>query len=196
MKIKYYYSVASPFSYLAIDRFINLLDKKKIEVDEKPFDLVGQVFPNTGGIPVPKRHPSRLKYRITEIERIGMKYGIDINSQPKHFPPKDPHLAAKFTIAAIQLGNKLTFGRECLKCLWSEEKDISDINVIEQICKNLNVDFKKVKEMADSDEIKTIYNKNSNDAIKEDVFGAPTYIYKDQMFWGQDRLEYLEDIIK
>ena len=90
-----------------------------------------------------------------------MKYGININSQPKHFPPKDPHLAAKFTIAAIQLGNKLTFGRECLKCLWSEEKDISDINVIEQICKNLNVDFKKVKEMADSDEIKTIYNKNS-----------------------------------
>ena len=53
MKIKYYYSIASPFSYLAIDRFINLLDKKKIEVDEKPFDLVGQVFPNTGGIPVP-----------------------------------------------------------------------------------------------------------------------------------------------
>lgn len=196
MKIKYYYSVASPFSYLAIDRFINLLDKKKIEVDEKPFDLVGQVFPNTGGIPVPKRHPSRLKYRITEIERIGLKYGIDINPQPKHFPPKDPHLAAKFTIAAIQLGNKLTFGRECLKCLWSEEKDISDINVIEQICKNLNIDFKKVKEMADSDEIKSIYNKNSNDAIKEDVFGAPTYIYKDQMFWGQDRLEYLEDIIK
>ena len=68
MKIKYYYSVASPFSYLAIDRFINLLDKKKIEVDEKPFDLVGQVFPNNGGIPVPKRHPSRLKYRIPELE--------------------------------------------------------------------------------------------------------------------------------
>ena len=76
MKIKYYYSVASPFSYLAIDRFINLVNKKNIEVEEMPFDLVGQVFPYTGGVPVPKRHPSRLKYRLVEIERIGKKYGV------------------------------------------------------------------------------------------------------------------------
>ena len=67
MKIKYYYSVASPFSYLAIDRFINLIDESNLKVEEKPFDLVGEVFPNTGGIPVPKRHPSRLKYRLQEI---------------------------------------------------------------------------------------------------------------------------------
>ena len=57
MKIKYYYSVASPFSYLAIDRFIDLINENKLEVEEKPFDLVGKVFPNSGGIPVPKRHP-------------------------------------------------------------------------------------------------------------------------------------------
>ena len=73
MKIKYYYSIASPFSYLAIDRFINFIKKNNLDVDEKPFDLVGEVFPNTGGIPVPKRHPSRLKYRLREIKRIGEK---------------------------------------------------------------------------------------------------------------------------
>ena len=79
MKIKYYYSVASPFSYLAIDRFIDLIKENKLEVEEKPFDLVGEVFPNSGGIPVPKRHPSRLKYRLKEIKRIGEKYNIKIN---------------------------------------------------------------------------------------------------------------------
>ena len=196
MKIKYYYSVASPFSYLAIDRFIDLVKRKGIEVDEKPFDLVGKVFPNTGGIPVPQRHPSRLKYRLVEIGRIGKKYNVEINTQPKFFPPKDPHIAAKFTLAAIDQGNKLTFGKECLKYLWANEKDISDISVLEEICKNLNLDFNKLKELADSDKINHIYLENSNDAIKENIFGAPTYVYNSELYWGQDRLEYLEDKIK
>ena len=196
MEIKYYYSVASPFSYLAIDRFIDLVKRKGIEVDEKPFDLVGKVFPNTGGIPVPQRHPSRLKYRLVEIERIGKKYNVEINTQPKFFPPKDPHIAAKFTLAAIYQGNKLTFGKECLKYLWANEKDISDISVLEEICKNLNLDFNKLKELADSDKINQIYLENSNDAIKENIFGAPTYVYNSELYWGQDRLEYLEDKIK
>lgn len=196
MKIKYYYSVASPFSYLAIDRFINLVNKKNIEVEEMPFDLVGQVFPNTGGVPVPKRHPSRLKYRIVEIERIGKKYGVSINSQPKFFPPSDPHLPAKFTIAAIQLGNKLSFGKECLKYLWTNEKDISDKKVLKEICNNLQLNFSEVEALANSEKVEKIYSENSNNAIKKDVFGAPTYIYKDELYWGQDRLDYLEDKIK
>ena len=196
MKIKYYYSVASPFSYLAIDRFINLVNKKNIEVEEMPFDLVGQVFPNTGGVPVPKRHPSRLKYRLVEIERIGKKYGVSINSQPKFFPPSDPHLPAKFTIAAIQLGNKLSFGKECLKYLWANEKDISDKKVLEEICNNLQLNFNEVEALANSEKVEKIYSENSNNAIKDDVFGAPTYIYEDELYWGQDRLDYLEDKIK
>ena len=86
MKIKYYYSVASPFSYLAIDRLIDLINENKLEVEEKPFDLVGEVFPNTGGIPVPKRHSSRLKYRLKEIKRIGEKlklYGLKYSKHEK-----------------------------------------------------------------------------------------------------------------
>ena len=196
MKIKYYYSVASPFSYLAIDRFIDLVNKKNIEVEELPFDLVGQVFPNTGGVPVPKRHPSRLKYRLVEIDRIGKKYGVEINTQPKFFPPSDPHLPARFTIAAIQLGNKLTFGKECLKYLWAKEKDISDLKILEEICNNLQISFSEVEELANSEKVKKIYSSNSDNAIKEDVFGAPTYIYNDELYWGQDRLEYLEDNIQ
>jgi len=196
MKIKYYYSVASPFSYLAIDRFIDLVNKKNVEVEELPFDLVGQVFPNTGGVPVPKRHPSRLKYRLVEIERIGKKYGVKINTQPKFFPPSDPHLPARFTIAAIELGNKLTFGKECLKYLWAKEKDISDLKILEEICNNLQLSFSEIEELANSEEVKKIYTDNSNNAIKEDVFGAPTYIYNDELYWGQDRLEYLEDNIQ
>ena len=196
MKIKYYYSVASPFAYLAIERFMGLVKKYNLEVEEKPFDLVGKVFPNTGGLPVPKRHPSRLKYRLVEIDRIAKKFNISINSQPKHFPPSDPHLPAKFTIAAIKKGNQLDFGKVCLSYLWSKEKDISDLNVMKEICSETNLNFEELKKFSESDEVSKTYENNSSDAVNDDVFGAPSFIFNNEIFWGQDRLDYLEDALK
>ena len=134
MKVDYYFSIASPFSYLAVERFSSLIKKYNLEVDEKPFDLVGTVFANTGGLPVPKRHPSRQKYRLIEIDRIAKKFNVPINNQPKFFPPSDPHLPAKFVIAACNKGDKLNFSSTCLEYLWSLEKDISDYKVLEEIC--------------------------------------------------------------
>ena len=167
-----------------------------MQVEEKPFDLVGKVFPNTGGLPVPKRHPSRLKYRLVEIDRISKKYNISINPQPKFFPPSDPHIPAKFVIAAIEKGNSLTFGRECLSYLWEKEKDISDLNVIKEICDNLNLNFDELKNLSENNKILSKYESNSDEAISEDVFGAPSFIFNNELFWGQDRLEYLEDKLK
>ena len=88
MKIDYYFSVLSPFSYLGAERFLKLVTKYDLDVQEKPFDLIGEIFPNTGGLPVPKRHPARQKYRLLELDRIANKHGLKINKQPKFFPPK------------------------------------------------------------------------------------------------------------
>ena len=196
MKVDYYYSVASPFSYLAVERFSSLIKKYNLEVEEKPFDLVDTVFSNTGGLPVPKRHPSRQKYRLIEIDRIAKKFNVSINRQPKFFPPSDPHLPAKFVIAACNKGDKLNFSSACLEYLWSLEKNISDYKVLKEICEKLNLKFEDIKNLALSDEIDAKYKKNSKDAIDQNVFGAPSYVFKNQIFWGQDRLEYLEDAIK
>ena len=141
MKIEYYYSVASPYAYMGIDRFQELVKKYSLEVLEKPFDLVGKVFPETGGVPVPKRHPARQKYRLIEIERFGKKNNLKINKQPKFFPPADPHKAALFAIATIVNGQSLNFGKEVLTKLWADEQDISQDAVLENICKKLNINF-------------------------------------------------------
>ena len=196
MKVDYYFSIASPFSYLAVERFSSLIKKYNLEVNEKPFDLVGTVFLNTGGLPVPKRHPSRQKYRLIEIDRIAEKYNVPINKQPKFFPPTDPHLPAKFIIASLGKSDELKFGISCLEYLWSLEKDISDYKVLEEICKKLNLKFEDIKNLALSAEIDAKYKKNSKDAIDQNIFGAPSYVFKNEIFWGQDRLEYLEDAIK
>ena len=196
MKIEYYYSVASPYAYMGIDRFQDLVKKYSLEVLEKPFDLVGKVFPETGGVPVPKRHPARQKYRLIEIERFGKKNNLKINKQPKFFPPADPHKAALFTIATIENGQSLNFGKEVLTKLWADEQDISQDMVLENICKKLNINFSELKKQAETEEIKNIYLSNSQEAIDKGVFGAPSFILDDELFWGQDRLDFLEDKIK
>ena len=196
MKIEYYYSVASPYAYLGISKFKELVKKYSLQVDEKPFDLVGKVFPETGGTPVPKRHPARQKYRLIEIERWGKKLNVNIKKQPKYFPPSDPHKAALFTIASIKKGIRLDFGHEVLSNLWSEEQDIAENSVLEKICNKFNLNFNEMNTFANSEEIKNQYLANSNEAISKDVFGAPFFILENELFWGQDRLDFLEDKIK
>jgi 2-hydroxychromene-2-carboxylate isomerase len=196
MKVEYYYSVASPYAYLGVKKFQEIVKKYSLEVIEKPIDLVGTVFAETGGTPVPKRHPSRQKYRLVEIERFGNKLNININKQPKFFPPADPHKAALFTIASIKSGLSIDFGKEVLTKLWSEEKDISQDLVLEEVCNKFKLNFNEIKTAANSEEIKSIYLSNSNDAIAQGVFGAPSFIMNNELFWGQDRLDFLEDKIK
>jgi 2-hydroxychromene-2-carboxylate isomerase len=196
MKVEYYYSVASPYAYLGAKKFQEIVKKYSLEVIEKPIDLVGTVFAETGGTPVPKRHPSRQKYRLVEIERFGNKLNININKQPKFFPPADPHKAALFTIASIKSGLSIDFGKEVLTKLWSEEKDISQDLVLEEVCNKFKLNFNEIKTAANSEEIKSIYLSNSNDAIAQGVFGAPSFIMNNELFWGQDRLDFLEDKIK
>ena len=196
MKVEYYYSVASPYAYLGVKKFQEIVKKYSLEVIEKPIDLVGTVFAETGGTPVPKRHPSRQQYRLVEIERFGNKLNININKQPKFFPPADPHKAALFTIASIKSGLSIDFGKEVLTKLWSEEKDISQDLVLEEVCNKFKLNFNEIKTAANSEEIKSIYLSNSNDAIAQGVFGAPSFIMNNELFWGQDRLDFLEDKIK
>ena len=165
MKIDYYYSVMSPFTYLGSERFIALVEKYNIEVEEKPFDIIGEIFANTGGIPVPKRHPSRQKYRLVEIERVGKKLNIPVNPKPQFFPLSDPHLPAKFILASNKIGNKLHFSNTCLKYLWSQEKDISDMKILEEICISLNLNFEEMQDIASSPEIENQYKTNLNSPI-------------------------------
>ena len=120
---------------------------------------------------------------------------MPINKQPKFFPPKDPHLPAKFVIASNKLGNKLHFGNECLKYLWSMDKDLSDHNTLQEICEKLNLNFEEMMKLALTDDVNLEYQKNSKDAVDNGVFGSPSYVLNNEIFWGQDRLDYLEDAL-
>ena len=192
MKIEYFYSLASPFTYLGSEKFQLIAKKYNVEIVEKPCDLVGGIFSKTGGVPVPQRSPQRQKYRLDELKRWSEFLNIKINVKPKFFPPTNPHIPATYTIAANLLGVKVFFGHELLKKLWIEEQDISNEKNIELISKQFKIDFKALSSLAKSEKVSKIYSDNTEEAIKKNVFGAPTYIFNSELFWGQDRLEFLD----
>ena len=196
MKIEYFYSLASPFTFLGSEKLQTIAKRYNVEIVEKPCDLVGGIFSKTGGVPVPQRSSQRQKYRLDELKRWSKFLDIKINIKPKFFPPNDPHIPAKYTIAANLLGVKMLFGHALLKKLWSEEKDISDENNIKLTSKQFKIDFNKLSSLAKSEQVSKIYTENTEEAIQKNVFGAPTYIFNDELFWGQDRLEFLERALK
>jgi 2-hydroxychromene-2-carboxylate isomerase len=195
-KILYFYSVASPFAHLGNKRLIEISKKYSVEIIEKPIDLVGKVFVATGGVPVPQRHISRQNYRLLELKRWGEFLNIKINQKPKFFPPKDPHTPALFCIASIDMGIKIEFGMKVLEQLWAQENDISNLETLKLIANDLKINFEDLNKLAMSDKIKNIYEVNTQEAINMNIFGVPTYIYNNEMFWGQDRLELLEYSLK
>jgi 2-hydroxychromene-2-carboxylate isomerase len=195
-KILYFYSVASPWSYLGIKRLKEISKKYSAQIIEKPIDLVGKVFVATGGTPVPQRHISRQNYRLLELKRWGEFLNIKINQKPKFFPPKDPHLPALFCLASIDMGISLNFSTKVLEHLWAKENDISNIDTLKLIADDLKISFEELSKLATSDKIKKIYEANTQEAINMDIFGVPSYVYNNEIFWGQDRLELLEYSLK
>jgi 2-hydroxychromene-2-carboxylate isomerase len=195
-KILYFYSVASPWSYLGIKRLKEISKKYSAQIIEKPVDLVGKVFVATGGTPVPQRHISRQNYRLLELKRWGEFLNIKINQKPKFFPPKDPHLPALFCLASIDMGINMDFSSKVLEHLWVKENDISNIDTLKLIADDLKISFGELSKLATSDKIKKIYEANTQEAININIFGVPSYVYNNEIFWGQDRLELLEYSLK
>ena len=195
-KILYFYSVVSPWSYLGIKRLKETSKKYSAQIIEKPIDLVGKVFVATGGTPVPQRHISRQNYRLLELKRWGEFLNIKINQKPKFFPPKDPHLPALFCLASIDMGINMDFSSKVLEHLWVKENDISNIDTLKLIADDLKVSFEELSKLATSDKIKKIYEANTQEAINMNIFGVPSYVYNNEIFWGQDRLELLEYSLK
>ena len=195
-KILYFYSVASPWSYLGIKRLKEISKKYSAQIIEKPIDLVGKVFVATGGTPVPQRHISRQNYRLLELKRWGEFLNIKINQKPKFFPPKDPHLPALFCLASLDMGINMEFSSKVLEHLWVKENDISNIDTLKLIADDLKISFEELNKLATSDKIKKIYESNTQEAINMNIFGVPSYVYNNEIFWGQDRLELLEYSLK
>ncbi|MCY4542647.1 MAG: 2-hydroxychromene-2-carboxylate isomerase [Rhodobacteraceae bacterium] len=188
MKIDYYFSVLSPFTYLAGARLESLAQKHELAIRYKPFDIMA-LFSKTGGLPPGKRHVSRQRYRLAELSRISQLNAMPIRLHPK-FWPTDPVPASCSIINSLNSsGDTGLLVREILASCWARDKDIAKIEVIRQCLSAAGFD----PQLADADQsgARETFFRNTRQAERDDVFGSPAYVLNGEVFWGQDRLDHL-----
>lgn len=189
--IHYYFSPKSPWTYLGHDRLLQLAEQHGARVQPKPIDL-GRVFPISGGLPLNQRPPQRQAYRLLELTRWSTYLDLPLTLEPKFFPVDDKD-AAKMVLAAANAGDDsaaLRLAGALLRAVWAQERDIADRATLIQIANEVELDGAALysERQAASD----LYDSYTKEAIDLQVFGAPWYVYRDEPFWGQDRLALLD----
>ena len=191
--VDYYFSPMSPWTYLGHARFADMARRHGALINAKPVDF-GKVFPVSGGVPVAKRAPQRQAYRLVELARFRDHLKLPLNLQPKFFPvPAD--LAAQCIIAAGRSGGSeaaMRLAGAILRACWAEERNIGDAETLGTICTEQGMDAAALAAAAQSEAVKAEYEANTQEAVSRNVFGAPSYVIAGEIFWGQDRLEFVE----
>lgn len=189
--VDYYYTHLSPWTYLGHQRFLDIAAKHGADINFKPSSF-HTIFPESGGLPLAKRAPQRKAYRMMELKRWRDFLGIDITLEPKYFPAAD-EAVQRFGIAAGALD--LDMGRlsgALLRGVWEQERNLADEETLVTIANEQDMDGTALLERSKEDDIEQRYEANTKEAMERNVFGAPTYVIGGELFWGQDRLDFVD----
>ncbi len=194
IEIEYFLAPQSPWTYLGHARFAALTAKAVAagaRLQVKPMDL-GQIFPVSGGLPLPKRAPQRQAYRLVELARFATALGLPLNLHPKFFPvPGDD--AARLIIAvnaadgaekAVELAGRV------LAAVWVQERNINSAETLTELLAEADLSVARWAE-SKADDVQQLYAAHTQRAIDIGIFGAPSYVIDGEIFWGQDRLDFV-----
>ena len=192
LMIEYYFAPQSPWAYLGHQRLQDIAAAAGARIELLPADY-GRIFPVSGGLPLPKRAPQRQAYRLVELARISQHLGLPLNVQPQHFPvPADD--AARLIIAVQQhdgTAAALAFTGALMRAVWVEDRDIADPATLAALLAENGLGAQRLDESRGA-AAQQAYDANTERAIAMGVFGAPTYAVAGELFWGQDRLDFLQ----
>ncbi len=194
MVIDYYFSVLSDWAYMGGDRLECLARRYGVRIDHKPMRLAA-VYAGTGGILLQKRSKQRQDYRLVELTRWSEYLGIPVKLFPKYYPTQD-ELASCLIIAAKHMGcDTGLLANAILRAIWAEDRDISDAATLVKIADGHGLDGANLIEAARSKEMVDEFDHYTQQAQLRGVFGSPFYFFEKEIYWGQDRLQFLEDTI-
>lgn len=190
--VDYYFAPQSPWTYLGHGRFSAMAAAAGATVRLLPNDL-GKVFPVSGGLPLGKRAPQRQAYRLVELRRFADFLNLPINVQPKFFPVSGDN-AARLIIAVEQDAGAdaaMKLSGAVFAAVWAQERNIADDQVLAELLAECGLDPAQL-EQSRSPAIQARYDANTQATIDAGVFGAPSYVIDGEIFWGQDRLDFVE----
>ena len=194
-QVDYYFSLQSPWAYIGHKLFREIVATHGLTVNHKPVVLV-DLFSETGGLPLLKRHPVRQRYRMVELQRWRDKRGLQFQLQPANWP-FNARLADGVVIAAIEAGHDPDqFLRLAYAAVWEEGLNLTDPATLVKLADDCGLPGQQLVERSGAEEVSTAYEQNRQDALAADVFGSPVYVLDGEVFWGQDRIELLADALK
>ena len=189
--IDYYFTPQSPWTYLGHARFADIARSAGATVRVRPVDF-GAVFPVSGGLPLGKRAPQRQAYRLVELARFSQHLGLPLIPQPKFFPVSGDD-AARLIIAVDQHDGVDAAMKLCatlFAAVWANERNIADPKHLEAMVVECGLPAQRI-EQSQSQAVQERYEQYTQEAIDAGVFGAPSYVIDGEIFWGQDRLDFV-----
>jgi 2-hydroxychromene-2-carboxylate isomerase len=192
-----YYSLSSPWAYFAGPRLQDIVRRHHAKLWLKPFDFQA-IVPRTGGVPLRTRPEPRRHYHELELDRWRNYLGMPLSLKPKYYPQvvEDPDwnkYAGWMVIAAQDQGaDALTLSHALLRALWAEDRDTSSADVRQAIANENGFDGARLVAMERSERVQSLYRQFTEEAESLGVFGAPTFVFEGERFWGQDRLDFVD----
>ncbi|MEM7197742.1 MAG: 2-hydroxychromene-2-carboxylate isomerase, partial [Pseudomonadota bacterium] len=182
--------LASIWAYMGHKSIADIARSNNATIAYHPF-LIMPMFAGTGGTPPGQRSWQRKQYRMMEIKRWQEYLGMDFNPTPPHFPT-DEKLAASITTILKDRGEDISaLSWHIMNAMWVEETDMADANILQKLCEKCGFDGASLIKEASSDEAMETIVKATDQAMDAGVYGAPTYIVDGEVFWGQDRLDFV-----
>ena len=189
-EIDYYLFPLSPFSYLAGLELEAIAARRGASIAYKPVQLP-RIFAEVGTPAVGDRHPSKQQYRTQDLARLARARGMAINLRPRHWPT-NPMPASAAIVSAERAGGgdvgALVHG--FLRAVWAEERDIAEDETVREVLAAAGFD-PGIADRGLLTAVETV-ERNTDEAVRRGVFGVPSYVVGDEVFWGQDRLALLE----
>lgn len=192
--VDYYFSLTSPWSYLGHERLLKIIADTGATVTPYEVSFRKTIFSKTGGLPVHKRAPQRQAYRLQELARWRDYLGVELNVHPRHWP-NDETMAANMVVVlreTVSTGAALKFAGLIMRGVWAEDKDITDPDTLIKIGSVAGIDASAIMREADNPEWAALRQSDTDTAIDKGVFGAPSYCVQEQIYWGQDRLDFVD----
>ena len=193
VNVDYFFSVASPWTFLGSQRFIDMARRNGATVKVRPMDF-SRVIAAAGGLPYQQRPVQRASYRQDDLARWRLRLGIPLTLEPA-FYPVDRTPASLAVIAARDIGPHaaLSLSHAILRAIWQEDLDISNWELLERLANASGLNGAALIGAARTPTVAEAYRQDTEAAIETGVFGAPTWVVDGERFWGQDRLDFLEE---
>jgi len=191
--IDYYASLNSPWTHLGAARIEAIAQQHNASLRIFPVDF-GAIFEKSGGLPLPKRSPQRQAYRLQELQRWRDHLGLPITIQPKFFPSSE-QLTASCVIALREtVGDQpaIDLAHRVLKAVWQQEKNPADPATLAALITEIGQDADRVMQLGSDPQWAERRRTDTQAALAKGVFGAPSYVIGEEIFWGQDRLGFVE----